>query len=122
MVAFCRGVVEGGTVYAFLAEHRRDLFQDEDFADLFPSGRGGSSIPVDAVGSVMVLQALEGLSDRDAIRALRTRIDWNVTHGLAASPRDIASSPSGPSSANEASTGPSGGRGAARPMRSAASS
>jgi IS5 family transposase len=31
----------------------------------------------------MVLQALEGLSDRDAIRALRTRIDWKVACGLA---------------------------------------
>ena len=31
----------------------------------------------------MVLQALEGLSDRDAIRQLRTRIDWKVACGLA---------------------------------------
>jgi hypothetical protein len=69
VVAFCRGVVEEGTVYGFLAEHSRDIFQDEDFADLFPSGRGRSSMPVEAVGSVMVLHALEGLSDRDAIRA-----------------------------------------------------
>jgi transposase len=30
----------------------------------------------------MVLQALEGLSDRDAIRALRTRINWKVACGL----------------------------------------
>jgi IS5 family transposase len=31
----------------------------------------------------MVLQALEGISDRDAIRQLRTRIDWKVACGLA---------------------------------------
>ena len=31
-----------------------------------PSGRGRPSIPVDVICSVMVLQALEGLSDRDA--------------------------------------------------------
>ncbi|MGA9076785.1 MAG: transposase [Acidimicrobiales bacterium] len=36
-----------------------------------------------AICSVMVLQASEGLSDRDAIRALRTRIDWKVACGLA---------------------------------------
>jgi hypothetical protein len=29
-----------GSVYAFLAEHRRRLFPDELFADLFGSGRG----------------------------------------------------------------------------------
>ena len=37
--AFCRGLVEEGTIYAFLADHRDELFRDEDFADLFPSGR-----------------------------------------------------------------------------------
>ena len=81
--AFCRGLVEESSICAFLADHRHELFKDEDFADLFPSGRGRPSIPVDVVCSVMVLQALEGLSDRDAIRSLRTRIDWKVACGLA---------------------------------------
>ncbi len=81
--AFCRGLVEDGTIYAFLADHRDELFKEEDFADLFPSGRGRPSIPAVLVCSVMVLQALEGLSDRDAIRQLRTRIDWKVACGLA---------------------------------------
>jgi len=81
--AFCRGLVEEGSIYAFLADHRAELFKDEDFADLFPSLRGRPSIPVEVICSVMVLQALEGLSDRDAIRALRTRIDWKVACGLA---------------------------------------
>jgi IS5 family transposase len=81
--AFCRGLVEEGTVYSFLADHRNELFKDEDFADLFPSGKGRPSVPAVLVCSVMVLQALEGLSDRDAIRQLRTRIDWKVACGLA---------------------------------------
>jgi hypothetical protein len=81
--AFCRGLVEEGTVYAFLADHRKELFKDEDFLDLFPSGRGRPSTPVELICSVMVLQALEGLSDRDAIRQLRNRIDWKVACGLA---------------------------------------
>jgi transposase len=80
--AFCRGLVEEGTVYSFLADHRAELFPDEDFADLFLSGRGRPSVPAELVCSVMVLQALEGLSDRDAIRQLRTRIDWKVACGL----------------------------------------
>jgi transposase len=81
--ALCRGLIEEGTVYAFLADHREELFKDEDFADLFPSARGRPSTPAPVVCTVMVLQALEGLSDRDAIRALRTRIDWKVACGLA---------------------------------------
>ena len=75
-------LVPAGSMFGFLAAHRGGLFADEDFADLFPSGRGRPSIPGDVVASVMVLQALEGLSDREAERALRDRISWKVATGL----------------------------------------
>jgi IS5 family transposase len=81
--ALCRQLVPDGSVEAFLADHRGELFGDELFADLFPSGRGRPSIPADVIATVMVLQALEGLSDRDAARALRDRISWKVAAGLA---------------------------------------
>ena len=81
--ALCRQLVRDGSVEAFLADHRQELFPDEMFEDLFPSGRGRPSVPADVVASVMVLQALEGLSDRDAARALRDRISWKVACGLA---------------------------------------
>jgi len=81
--ALCRQLVPEGSVEAFLADHRGELFGDELFADLFPSGRGRPSIPADVVATVMVLQALDGLSDRDAARALRDRISWKVAAGLA---------------------------------------
>ena len=81
--ALCRQLVPEGSVEAFLADHRRDLFPDEMFEDLFRSRRGRPSVPAEVVASVMVLQALEGLSDRDAARALRDRISWKVACGLA---------------------------------------
>ncbi len=81
--ALCRHLVADGSVYAFLADHRQTLFPDELFADLFPSGRGRPSVPADVIATVMVLQALEGLSDRDAADALRTNIAWKVSAGLA---------------------------------------
>ena len=81
--ALCRHLVAEGSVYAFLADHRRDLFPDELFADLFPSGRGRPSVPADQVATVMVLQALEGLSDREAAAQLRQNIAWKVACGLA---------------------------------------
>lgn len=80
--ALCRQLVPDGSVEAFLADHRHRLFPDDLFADLFPSGRGRPSVPGDVVASVMVLQALEGLSDREAERALRDRISWKVATGL----------------------------------------
>ena len=79
-------LVPAGSVYAFLAEHRQRLFPDELFADLFPSGRGRPSVPADVIATVMVLQALEGLSDRDAIAGVahrlcagRSRPGWRST-------------------------------------------
>lgn len=69
-------------MFALLAEHRRVLFSTEMFADLFPSGRGRPSVPADIAASVLVLQALHGLSDREAIAAVRTDLRWKVACGL----------------------------------------
>lgn len=80
--ALCGHLVPAGSVHGFLAEHRRRLFPDELFTDLFPSGRGRPSVPADVVATVMVLQALEGLSDRDALAQLRTNIAWKAAAGL----------------------------------------
>jgi IS5 family transposase len=81
--ALCRHLVSDDSVHAFLADHRRQLFPDELFEDMFESGRGRPSVPGDVIATVMVLQALEGLSDRDAAKALRTDIGWKVAAGLA---------------------------------------
>jgi len=70
-------------VHAFLAEHRLRLFPDEMFVDLFPTRRGRPSVPADVIATVMVLQALEGLSDREAVRQLETNIAWKAATGLA---------------------------------------
>ena len=69
-------------MFRLLADRRRVLFPSELFDDLFPSGRGRPSVPVDIVASVMVLQALHGLSDREAVAALRTDLRWKVATGL----------------------------------------
>lgn len=76
-------LVADGSVYAFLAEHRERLFPDELFADLFPSRRGRPSVPAAVAATAMLLQSLEGLSDRDAMERLRCDIRWKVAEGLA---------------------------------------
>lgn len=76
-------LVDEGSVYAFLAAHRERLFADELFADLFPSRRGRPSVPAAVAATVMVLQSLEGLSDREAMERLRCDIRWKVAAGLA---------------------------------------
>jgi len=80
--AFCSHLVKEGSVHAFLAEHRATVFPDSMFEDLFPSGRGRPSVPAEVIATVMVLQALECLSDREACEKLRTSISWKVAAGL----------------------------------------
>jgi hypothetical protein len=79
---WCRHLVPDGSVYAFLADHRHQLFPPELFADVIRQGGGHPSVPAEVVATVMVLQALEGLSDREAISALRRDIAWKVACGL----------------------------------------
>lgn len=75
-------LVEVGSVFALLASHRRVLFPAAMFEDLFPSGRGRPSVPADIAASILVLQALHGLSDREAMAAVRTDLRWKVGCGL----------------------------------------
>src|SRR4051794_22968621 len=70
-----------GSVYTFLAEHRRRLFPDAMFADLFPSRLGRPSEPADVVATVLVLRALQGLSDREAAEALTFDLRWKAACG-----------------------------------------
>lgn len=78
-------LLKPGSVFAFLAEHRRELFPDEAFADLFPSGRGRPSVPADVMASVIVLQTLQGLSDSETVDAVTFDLRWKAALGLAVS-------------------------------------
>jgi hypothetical protein len=75
-------LVPAGSVYAFLAEHRGEVFPDGLFEDLFPSGRGRPSVPGEVIASVLVLQTLEDRSDAEAMTAVRCDLRWKVACGL----------------------------------------
>lgn len=72
-----------GSVFGWLAAHRRELFADEVFADLFPSGRGRPSVPADVMATVITLQALHGLSDAETVDAVTYDLRWKAACGLA---------------------------------------
>ena len=80
-LGLCGGLVREGSLYRFLAENRLRLFPDGLFGDLF-GPRGRPSVPGSVVAVVMVLQALEGCSDREAIERLRCDVRWKAAAGL----------------------------------------
>jgi len=70
-------------VFAFLAAHRHELFPDGMFADLFPTRKGRPSVPAEVIASVLVLQTLHNLSDRETVEALTFDLRWKAACGLA---------------------------------------
>jgi hypothetical protein len=62
---FCEETPPGNSIYLFLHRQRDALFPDALFAVLF-AAVGRRSAPPSVVAAVMVLQRLEGLSDREA--------------------------------------------------------
>jgi transposase len=78
-------LLKADSVFAFLAAHRAELFPDEMFADLFPSGRGRPSVPAEVMASVITLQALHGLSDSETVDAVTFDLRWKTACGMAVS-------------------------------------
>lgn len=68
------------SIYRLLARECHRLFADEDFADLFEDV-GRRSIPPRIVAVVMVLQRLQGLSDREAVDAFAFDLRWKYAAG-----------------------------------------
>ena len=80
-LGLCGGLVREGSLHRFLAENRLRLFGDGLFEDLF-GPRGRPSVPGSVIAVVMVLQALEGCSDREALERLRCDVRWKAAAGL----------------------------------------
>jgi hypothetical protein len=78
----CRELIPAGSVFAFLAGHREELFPESMFADMYPSSNGRPSVPPQILACASVLQVLENLSDPEAVAALRCDLRWKAACGL----------------------------------------
>ena len=78
--AFCDGRVAPGSIYGVLHRECFRLFPDEMFADLF-GGADRRSVPPMIVAVVMVLQRIEGCSDREAVDRFAFDARWKYAAG-----------------------------------------
>jgi len=75
-------LVPAGSMFAFLAAHRAEVFPDADYADLSaPPGVGRPSLPATRMAAVLTLQVLHDYSDREAAEAARFDVRWKVAIG-----------------------------------------
>jgi Transposase DDE domain/Transposase domain (DUF772) len=79
---WCEAALPEGSVYRFLARERARLFPPELFADLFEA-TGRRSVPPSILAVVMVLQRLEGCSDREAADRFAFDVRWRYAAGVA---------------------------------------
>jgi Transposase domain (DUF772)/Transposase DDE domain len=75
-------LVPAGSMFAFLAAHRAEVFPDADYADLF-AAFGRPSLPATRMAAVLALQSLHDFSDRETAEAARFDVRWKVACGLA---------------------------------------
>jgi transposase len=69
-----------GNVYMRMRDELGTIYDDQLFARLFPT-RGQPSAPW-RLALTTVMQSAEGLSDREAADAVRSRIDWKYALSL----------------------------------------
>ena len=79
-VAYCENRIPTDSIYAVLHRECFTLFPDEMFADLF-TDVGRRSVPPMIVAVVMVLQRIEGCSDREAASRFAFDTRWKYAAG-----------------------------------------
>ena len=80
-VARCEAQLPQRSVYRLLHAERDRLFPDELFADLYVQ-YGRRSVPPSILAVVMVLQRLEGCSDREAVDRFAYDLRWRYAAGV----------------------------------------
>lgn len=73
--AVARAIFPNGSLYLRMYDAFGTIFEDEDFASLFPQDGQPAEAPYRLM-LVLILQFLENLTDRQAADAVRARIDW----------------------------------------------
>jgi len=76
-----RAAFQRGNLYLQVADRLGPIYNDAQFAALFPT-RGQPAASPARLALATVLQFAEGLSDRQAADAVRSRIDWKYVLGL----------------------------------------
>jgi len=80
-VARCEAELPERSIYRLLHAERDRLFPDESFADLYVH-HGRRSVPPSILAVVMVLQRLEGCSDREACDRFAYDLRWRYAAGV----------------------------------------
>jgi hypothetical protein len=77
-----RDLVGAESFYVYLADHRHELFSDDDFASLYCLDNGRPSIAPSVLAVALLLQWYDSVSDEEAARRARLDLSWKVALGI----------------------------------------
>ena len=77
-----RDLVGAESFYVYLADHRHELFRDEDFASLYCLDNGRPSIAPSVLAVALLLQWYDSVADEEAARRAKLDLSWKVALGL----------------------------------------
>lgn len=77
-----RKLVGERSFYCYLADHRHELFDDEDFAHLYCEDNGRESVPPSLLACALLLQWYNNVSDKEATEKAKFDLRWKVALGL----------------------------------------
>jgi len=80
------------TFYGFLAQHGRELFRDEDFAELYCPDNGRTSVPPSILALALLLQTHDKVSDEEAKGRAEYDMRWKTALGVELEARPFAQS------------------------------
>jgi hypothetical protein len=68
--------------YTYLADHRHELFRDDDFAKFYCHDNGRTSVPPSDLACALLLQWHDGVKDEEAAERAKFDIRWKVALGI----------------------------------------
>ena len=80
-VEIAKAAFPKGNIYMQMRDELGTFYEDEDFAELFPT-RGQSAMSPWRLALITIMQFAENLTDRQAADAVRGRIDWKYALNL----------------------------------------
>ena len=86
------GHVGEKTFYAYLAQHRHELFRDDDYADLYRLDWGRPSVAPSLLCTALVLQTFNRCSDQEAADSAAYDQRWKVALGTGETEKPFAKS------------------------------
>ena len=81
-----------GSFYGLLASMRGQLFEDEEFAELYCADNGRDSVPPSLLSTALLLQTHDRVSDAEAKQRADFDIRWKVALGIEVEDRPFAKS------------------------------